>query len=617
MEFNRRHTASLLLLLLAVAALPGLNLECTNDYDETMFCQMVRPNCTEYDLRLRDNLDQRTTSCTFQQCGSGRCCCSVRVMLIYGNTHTASVWRGGQSLGSKIISVIKSVKPKTPKILSVEELNGKIGLTWDTDYINTYETYLQSLTAEVTYYVKGSTEKETKLVQQAVVNGKNYYEISALHLKPSTMYVFSMRSSTTWSKKFSDRSIEWEFKTASRSSLTSVIIVTLSVAAVVLTGAIYGCYVKVKSKWWDSIPKYSNSNLRIFPSTKPEMFQVLKPAPPIISSICVEPLLPDDSKQWSKMSLTDTSGGSFQQSSGISTGCSLISYANTERLDIKACVMDALCKDIPGISPISPLTTSPLAELNKDSGLISSPISLCGGRVDGMSSGSSFFDNITYALTVPQQIMADNSEVQMRAEIPCDSAYHPSESNTVNCPDQQVPGCLLPWPQGLILPPVTSALVPTDMSYQLCNADSGSFSNAEDSSLCSSATCNDTTAPCDVLSGVKAGPESSGEAFRDAMKLNDKSQEATICSTNPCSSIVVEDGYQAFPNLMGQPDVLISEQRRADQEESSTSVPQSFSSAVVPGFTNNAQCGQRLSELQMPFFPQCVPIITESGYQSV
>ncbi|XP_054866532.1 uncharacterized protein LOC129348923 [Amphiprion ocellaris] len=450
MELRSRDTLSFLLLLLghtvAAIALPGvnnetaLNLECTNDFIDRMFCQLERSNCSEYNLTLQSNsVDDDEEHCTFQQCDSGQCCCSVELMLSYGATHTATVWKGGHILELKNITVEKSIKPKAPEIVSVDESNGKV--KWKRHYEGVFR---ESLTAEVTYDEKGSTKKITKFFKAAACDELDCYQIPRGYLKPSTTYMVSVRTFTNWSDVFSDSSRKWEFKTPSSISPLLVIIISLSVAAVILTAAIYGCYVRVKTKWWDTVADHPKSNLLIFPSNKQEIFQVLKPVPPIISSIYVDPLLSDDSELWPKMPLTDTSSGSFQQRSGISTGSSCLNDANTDRVDITACVKEALCRDIPGISIISPSTTSPLADLNKDSSLISSPSSPCGFRADGMSSGSSGFDNKTYSIVMPRQITADSSAVQMQAEIPCDSGYHPSESNTVNCPDQQVPGCLLP-----------------------------------------------------------------------------------------------------------------------------------------------------------------------------
>ncbi|XP_051799689.1 uncharacterized protein LOC110961238 isoform X3 [Acanthochromis polyacanthus] len=573
MELKSRDMLSFLLLLLghtvAAVALPDLNLECTNDFIDRMFCQLERPNCSEYNLTVQSNSDDDDKEhCAFQQCDSRQCCCSVKLMLIYGESHTATVWKGGHILESKIISVAQSIKPKAPEIVSVDESNGNVEVMWKTDYEG---VFTESLTAEVTYYEKDSTEKRPETVRTATRNGLDFYQIPRGLLKPNTAYMVRVRTFTNWSDMFSDSSREWEFKTSavstSRNSLLLAIIISLSVAAVILTAAIYGCYVRVKTKWWDTFAEYPDPDLLNF--NKQEPFQVLKPEPPIISSVSAEPLISDDSESWSKIPQTDTSSGSFQPSSGINTGSSCLSYAITERDDIISCVKEALCGDIPGISLISPTITSPLADLNKDSGLISSPISPCGA--DGNSSGLSCFDNKTYSIIIPPQIMADSSAVQKQDEIPCDSGYHP-----------------------------------------LCSISSGI----------------NTTTSCDVLSRAEARNQGSDKAVRGL--TNGKSEEASICVKNPftCvpaeshSFLAVDDDYQAFPNLVGQPDALFSRQRTTEQEESLTDIPKILSSTVAPGFKNNGQSGQHLSELQTPFLSlmsagQSVPVMTDSSYQCV
>lgn len=321
----------------------------------------------------------------------------------------------------------------------------------------------------------------------------------------------------------------------------------------------------------------------------------------------------------------DTSGGSLQQGSGISTGSSCLSYANTGPIDIIAGVQDALGKAFANISPISPLTTSLLTELNKDSGLLSSPSNLCGVRADDICSGSSGFDNKTYSILIPslpQQIMVDSSEIQMQDEVPCDSAYHPIEGDVVICADQQLQASPL-----VTLPPVVSSLVATDMSYQQCNADSVRFSLADDSSLSSISSGSNATAPCDPVSRVEAACECSDEAVGGAAKPNAKMENVP---TGSRSFPPVDDDYQAFQSLVEQPDILFSEKQSGEDEghlnkypeESFTETPGSFFSPVDPGFTSNVQGGSVSLSVQRPFLPllsadKSVPVITDSGYLSV
>lgn len=52
----------------------------------------------------------RETHCALKQCDSGRCCCSVQMILVLGETHTATVWRGNERVESKKIDVSASSK---------------------------------------------------------------------------------------------------------------------------------------------------------------------------------------------------------------------------------------------------------------------------------------------------------------------------------------------------------------------------------------------------------------------------------------------------------------------------------------------------------------------------
>lgn len=323
-----------------------------------------------------------------------------------------------------------------------------------------------------------------------------------------------------------------------------------------------------------------------------------------------------------KVSLRDISSGSPQHSCGISTGSSCISYATTEPVDIIAGVQDALGKAFPNISPMSPLTTSPLKELNKDCGPPPPSSNLC----DDLSSGSHGFDNQTYSILIPSlpvQIMANGSEVQSQTEMLSDSVYHPSEGDIVICADQQPPACPL-----ITLPPVVSSLMATDMSYQQCNADSVQFSFAEDSSSSSIANVCNTTASCDPVSRVEAGRECTDEVAGSAAKLNLKTEKATICDENPCYGFVpagshsfppVCDDYQAFQSLVEQQSGADNEHLNKYPEESCTKMSESFYSPVVPSCTNDFHGGSVSRSLQRPFISadQSMPVITDSSYQSV
>uniref|UniRef100_A0A3P9BU13 Uncharacterized LOC101486355 n=1 Tax=Maylandia zebra TaxID=106582 RepID=A0A3P9BU13_9CICH len=602
----------------------GFNLECTYDFDQVMQCELELQNCTEYSMTLQ--VQDNEENCAVQQCGIGKCCCSFKLMRVLGEALTAKVWKDGNIMESKAINVMESIKPKTPTIKSVNELEGNFEVKWTSNmkgFLN------NEMTAVVTYYKKGETEKTSGPFKPATVDGLNYYIIKGQDLDPSSAYVVSVKSFISLSGKFSDSSEEWEFQTArSPHYLLVVIIICLSIAAVILSAVMCGCYFKFKINWWDVVTKPPNpSFLNIYPNKE----QVLKPEPSITSTICIEPLIPDDSKLGSKMSLTDTSSGSLQQTSGISTGSSDLSYANAEPPEtmneeppITKAVHDVLSKLFLNISPISPVTTSPLTQLMnmQKSDLCSAPYSPCSVQANDTSSGSSVFENKTYSLLIPvseHQAMTGDLEAQEKAEMLCVPDYHPSKSDMGICPHQLLPSCQVPAQQDS-----GSFLRQPNMPYQSYKADSGTFSYEEDTSLSSVSSGTNASDPCEFSSRAEAEFESSDEVISGKPKLG---EEVTICDENPCygcvpkgsnSFLAMDDDYQALPSLEKQPDILLLEQGNGEYEKLFKKTPQSILSEVFPGFIHNVQGGQ----LQIPFPPlmsvdHSVPIITDAGYQAV
>ncbi|XP_047436169.1 uncharacterized protein LOC125005153 [Mugil cephalus] len=504
----------------------ALNLDCTNDF-EKMFCQVEAQNCTEYNLTIESDLGDGTESCSLQQCDSGRCCCTVTMKLILGETHTATVWRAGKSLESKKISVTDTVKPKTPTIISVNESKGNFEVKW----ISNMEASFP-LTAEVTFYKKGDTKKVTESITRAIVEGLNYYEINGERLESSTTYMVSVRTHTNISGKFSDSSNECEFTTSSSLVIVPLaIIISLSMTAVILGGVLYVCYIKYKRKWWDTVVKDLNPKLL---NMHPSKTELLKPSPVVFSPLTVsirdDTHSLDDSKKGSK--LCDTSSWSLQQSSGISTGSSALRHANPEpaQFTIADAVRDALHEALPTIGQMTPLTTDPSIDLNSDYSV----------KVKDIRSGPSCFVNRTYSPLMPGE-----------------STNPPSESNTVTvtCPDSLSPV------QQLIISASLDMVV--DDSYQQCNAESGRFSYTEDPSL-SSISSDTSTAPCcDLMSRVEAECEDSGGS-----NLNAKSEEDNLCDKNSChGSLVVDKDYQSLQSLVQQPDVSFPEWKSGEQKE--------------------------------------------------
>ncbi|XP_033931712.1 uncharacterized protein [Pseudochaenichthys georgianus] len=623
MEPTRRARDRMLFVLIILGniatALCGLTLNCTNDREELMFCQLEAQNCTEYRMILKNLAWDKQLVCIFEQCDVGPCCCSIQVIFVSGETHNATVLKGNKIMGSKIIDVRETIKPKTPTIVSVNESNGNFQVKWKTNY-NQREWFSNSLDAIVTYHKKGDKEeKHSEPFKPSQLGGDYYYEILGGPLEPNTKYEVSVKSITN--NKFSDSSKEWEFTTPSALP-TVVIIISLSVAAVLISAAMYGCYIKLKTKWSDIVAKCPIPKLLLMHSSKQE---VLKPAPPILSSVWVDSPDPEDST-WSEGSMKDTSSGSPQQSNGISMGSSCLSYANAEPTDIIARVQDALCLAFPDIRRMSPLTTNLLTEPKKDFGLPSSPYKPCGVRANDTNVGSYCFDNQTYCSRLPY---FDGSDV--KAEILSDSEYLHSSGDIVPRIDQQALACPL-----FKLPPGDSALIPIDMSYQQNNTDSWGVSHAEDSSLSSVSSGTDTNASCDHVSGVKSDGEGFDEAVHDATKLVEKTEGVIICDENPFYGGVpaglqslppVYDDYQPFQSLVEQPGHLFTEEKRGEKEEHLNTYPeeafpkilQGFLGPLASGFINNVQCPSTPQTQFLPVIPadQSMPIITDSGYHRV
>ncbi|KAM9409418.1 uncharacterized protein KZ484_001634 [Pholidichthys leucotaenia] len=652
MEINRRlPSGAAVCFLLLVGALAGVDetgfsLDCFNDFNYTMSCQLIRPNCSQwqepcsqYNLTL-SNIDwNEMEQCTMQQYDTGQCCCSVRMSsrLVAGEEFNATVWKGGKRIKSKTIFVHLSVKPNPPTIVSVTESNRNFEVRWKT---NMRGPIISELKAEVTYYKKGDIKKVKDTIDPATDSDNlMYYEINGESLEPSSTYVVSVKSIRNSSNLMvSESSAEWEFKTPARpvseKVIISIIIVILCIGAVAITGAVYWCYITFKAKWWDIVGKYSNSTLLNMNRSEQE---VLKPVKPPISSVCVEPFIPDESKPWSETSLA--SDRSLEKSSGISAASSGLSYANTASLDIKAGVEDALRKAFPNISPVLQLNNNPLPPLDvpQDRSLVSIPYDPCDVRTSDMSSGSSCFENKTYSLLLPNgphRVTTDITEVDISDKISCNSEHHPSSSDMANHPDQQVSACLVPVQQVFPLTPAGPFLLPIDVSYQRCNADCGRFLYADDPSLSSVSSGKNTTTTGNVGSKAEVGFQNSNVGSGEVEGNGDR-KIVVKCDEDPCyncvpggahSSPTVDDDYQPFQSLVVQSKVLHLEEGRAEHQEhlgkysedSFTTCSQSFLNPNVSSFINTPQ-----SELcQTPFFSvmsasQSVPIIVDSDYQSV
>uniref|UniRef100_A0A1A7YFG4 Fibronectin type-III domain-containing protein n=1 Tax=Iconisemion striatum TaxID=60296 RepID=A0A1A7YFG4_9TELE len=242
-----------------ISGIPTTIFYCTHDF-ERVYCKLNSQNCSENTLILVEHF-KKQYDCPLQQCSSDQCCCSAEFILIYGEHFTAEI---NNRSHSKTFYVTESFKPKAPTIKSVKESNGNFQVRWLT---NMDEKTWNPEETEITFYKKGDTEKVSKRITPAKNDGFQYHEINGQDLDPGATYVVSLRSFSDQSKKFSGSSQEWEFKTpASYTTLLYVLFPVLCVVFVIISAALYVCYVKLKESWWDNIP---NPKVTMMHSTKP------------------------------------------------------------------------------------------------------------------------------------------------------------------------------------------------------------------------------------------------------------------------------------------------------------------------------------------------------------
>ncbi|XP_029980121.1 uncharacterized protein LOC115411951 [Sphaeramia orbicularis] len=299
----------------------SLNLLCTNNYEELMSCNFYAQNCSEYRMTLVN--DEVTQKCSFSPCDRG-CCCSINMVLVLGEVFRATVLKGNQSVESKQISIQDSIKPKTPSIVSVEEFKGNFEIHWKTNVVR--RSILDDLKAVVTYWKKGTNETQKTENLTANINKLSFHEISGRDLEPSTTYVVSLKTYTPLSGRFSDSSNEMEFTTTmSPFSLKMVIISGLSIAAVIISCAIFGCYVKLKTIWEERAAKCQKTKIIHIQAKTAEIISSGLP----FNFFCVEHDVPDADKTGSQESLMYSSCGS-PNTSGITTD---ISYQQCNSAD--------------------------------------------------------------------------------------------------------------------------------------------------------------------------------------------------------------------------------------------------------------------------------------------
>lgn len=321
----------------------GLSLNCTNDYDKLMSCNIDDNNCTRLKLTVLN--DGQTETCAFESCVRG-CCCSTEMDLYYGDELLARVFKDGQIVHKQTFKVHETIKPKAPHIDTHSQSNGIYEIQWRT---NMKTSIREQLRAIVTYWKKGDDNKISRHENITTYKEEDKYcsVIYGQDLEPSTTYVISVKTYTAFGL-VSDNSNEMEFTTASSTNGGLIaLILCLSVFAIVGSSVAFSSFFKLKGKLWDKAAKDEKPDILDF---KPNKKAVLTPESLSVDSLSVEPLVSKNNLTLSKESLSDYSSRSGQ-TSGISTASSSLDYANTEPVDMEACVLEALKNAFPIFTP--------------------------------------------------------------------------------------------------------------------------------------------------------------------------------------------------------------------------------------------------------------------------
>lgn len=406
----------------------GLSLNCTNDLELNVTCNIDENSCTNLSLSIVNY--ELNGTCEFDSCVSG-CCCSMEIMVVYGDKLYANVFKDGQRIHSQTIDAYETVKPKAPYIDKFSSSNGIYGIQWRTNMND--KAIRSELEGIVTCRKKEDDTKIVKSVQPSTFEeDKNYSEIPGEKLEPSSTYVISVRTRTKFGV-VSDSSNEIIFTTDSSTNGGLIaLILCLSVFAIVVSGVAFVSFFKLKGKLWDTAAKEEKPDLLDF---KPNKIVILTPESLSVNSLSVEPLVSKVSLTLSKESLSDSSDRSGQ-TSGISTASSSLGYANAEPLNIEESVLEALKNAFPNFTPAEDTFSfdGPI-----QSSVLTPPVEKTSSIV--------VFDNKSYLST--EITPTEDVDLQMS----CDMGYHSSTG---------------PMLHDFIIPAHVSAVMETDMSYRPC-----------------------------------------------------------------------------------------------------------------------------------------------------
>ncbi|XP_076865372.1 interleukin-4 receptor subunit alpha isoform X2 [Brachyhypopomus gauderio] len=304
----------------------SLDLNCVNDYDTEMACQITAENpnnCSEYKLNFTLDIQaQPMFTCPFKSIYSRACECKFRVNgFVIGETFKARLSQKGNVMLTTDIKTLESIKPKRPIIISVNMTeNGNFLITWDTNY--THTTFQESLSTYLTYSVKGDIDNEiTERLEH-----QTKYEIVGRKLRPNSNYVVWARVITDYNNKSSDYSEPYSFSTPS--SLQDILKIIVPVSCFILVFfifTIYHCYHIIMREWWDKIP---------VPKIAPSFEKKVPQFPSFrnkFSTVHLETSKLDHTgdKTWNSFSNVDISSQHSQHSLGQDGDLSQVIYAQT------------------------------------------------------------------------------------------------------------------------------------------------------------------------------------------------------------------------------------------------------------------------------------------------
>ncbi|XP_035603322.1 uncharacterized protein LOC118365308 isoform X2 [Oncorhynchus keta] len=556
------------------------------------------------------------------------------MVLIIGEEFNATLWNSGKRLNSEILCIKCSIKPKTPTVQKVKRTeNGNFLVKWKTNYPDD-APFSKDLIAELSYRKKGETDEVSKN------DSTTSHELLGRDLEPNTIYALKVRTYTDMSSRFSDWSEELEFTSPESSrKVLQIVIVFSCIAVIIITSALFWCSVRLKTKWWDNIPKCSNPELLYM---VPGVPKVLSPPKIPLSSIYVDSSKMDtEGKTWTNPSIVDGSSGRGSGSELDSS--SSLGYAHTcsmspepSNVQIISHLQEALSKVFPSLVPLDENPQSLLLaprmtdigtqmncpEPNRDIGVCSSDYNhLHFMSESGGSCGSSCYNNITYSPSVPLNSIQElttgkTSSFPKQPLLFCNSSYHSGEAEVLKNAHPQL--FLGTGQQDLNLSTNCAPVLQTEFSYHPCDGtsdDSETTTSAEDTSLIYGSNDSNVSEPHNVIS-VVAGYQSFSEAVgKDNKRGTDAfmdvplplkgfqdvdSSEPLIYDVNPCYHGLPDPGcclppsdgdYQTLQSLgQNSPDQWVSDKLLNKCLE--TEIPQSSMRNIPLNVLSNSQGGQ-------------------------